>query len=196
MNKKSKYFLCILFSILSLTFIINLISAIKYNSSYLATSKVNNNLNSEEIINMGNELEATLNTQITALKEQTSEEYPALGVIYYQTIAHYSSIAVIQNFIFSIIIGFTLGNMIYLFFISEFKSYKLILLLILVLFITGILISLSDIYIAYANNTTNNINLSSIFWNMEILVIQYIVVCLLMLFLKKVYTTYKEIRYS
>lgn len=196
MNKFVKYLLCIFFSILAINFLINLIGFFKYNSSYLLSSRIKNNLQSESLISTGKDLEEKLNTQIDALKEQTSEDYPALGIIYYQTVSHYSSVAIIQNFLFSLISGFALGNIIFFIFISDLHSYKLTIALILALFATALFLTLSDVYTAYANNETAQFGLSQIFWNMEVSGITYIIVCILTLIAKKIYKTYYEIRYS
>lgn len=196
MNKFVKYLLCIFFSILAINFLINLIGFFKYNSSYLISSRIKNNLQSESLISTGKDLEEKLNTQIDALKKQTSEDYPALGIIYYQTVSHYSSVAIIQNFLFSLIAGFALGNIIFFIFISDLHSYKLTIALILALFVTSLLLTLSDVYTAYANNETAQFGLSQIFWNMEVSGITYIIVCILTLIAKKIYKTYYEIRYS
>lgn len=196
MNKFVKYLLCIFFSILAINFLINLIGFFKYNSSYLLSSRIKNNLQSESLISTGKDLEEKLNTQIDALKEQTSEDYPALGIIYYQTVSHYSSVAIIQNFLFSLIAGFALGNIIFFIFISGLHSYKLTIALILALFVTSLLLTLSDVYTAYANNEAAQFGLSQIFWNMEVSGITYIIVCILTLIAKKIYKTYYEIRYS
>lgn len=196
MNKFVKYLLCIFFSILAINFLVNLIGFFKYNSSYLIAPQIKNNLQSESLISTGKELEEKLNTQVNALKEQTSENYPALGIIYYQTIAHYSSVTVIQNFLFSLVAGFALGNIIFFIFISGLHSYKLVLVLILALFVTNTLFALSDIYTSYANNESSNFGLSQIFWNMELTAILYTVICILAIIVKKVYQTYYEIRYS
>lgn len=196
MNKFVKYLLCIFFSILAINFLINLIGFFKYNSSYLLSSRIKNNLQSESLISTGKDLEEKLNTQIDALKEQTSEDYPALGIIYYQTVSHYSGVGIIQNFLFSLIAGFALGNIVFFIFISDLHSYKLTIALILALFVTSLLLTLSDVYTAYANNETAQLGLSQIFWNMEVSGITYIIVCILTLIAKKIYKTYYEIRYS
>lgn len=196
MNKFVKYLLCIFFSILAINFLINLIGFFKYNSSYLLSSRIKNNLQSESLISTGKDLEEKLNTQIDALKEQTSEDYPTLGIIYYQTVSHYSSVGIIQNFLFSLIAGFALGNIVFFIFISDLHSYKLTIALILALFVTSLLLTLSDVYTAYANNETAQLGLSQIFWNMEVSGITYIIVCILTLIAKKIYKTYYEIRYS
>lgn len=196
MNKFVKYLLCIFFSILAINFLVNVIGFFKYNSSYLIAPQIKNNLQSESLISTGKELEEKLNTQIDALKEQTNENYPALGIIYYQTIAHYSSVTVIQNFLFSLVAGFALGNIIFFIFISGLHSYKLVLVLILALFVTSTLFALSDIYTSYANNESSNFSISQIFWNMELTAILYTVICILAIIAKKVYQTYYEIRYS
>ena len=100
MNKFVKYLLCILFSILAINFLVNLISFFYNTEAYLTPAKITANPTSENLISSATELENQLDSLITDLKEQNGEDYPALGIMYYRTIAHYSSVTIIQNFIF------------------------------------------------------------------------------------------------
>lgn len=196
MNKFVKYLLYILFSILAINFLVNLISFFYNTEAYLTPAKITANPTSENLISSATELENQLDSLITDLKEQNGEDYPALGIMYYRTIAHYSSVTIVQNFIFSLIAGFALGNIIFFIFISDLKSYKLVLMLILVLFISSTFLALSDIYTAIANSEEFNFGLSEIFWNMETSGIAYIIVCIISLVIKKITKTYYEIKYS
>lgn len=196
MKKITKYFLCILFSILAINFLVNAISAFSKNSDYLFNSKVAKNPKAEEIITLGKNVEKQLDETITAVKEKNGEDYPALGILYYETIEHHSSVTIIQNFIFSLIAGFSLGNIIFFIFISGLKSYKLFIALLLALFVTGMFLALSDVYISIANNEEIKFGLSEIFWNMELCTLLYFIVCLVVGAINKLYKTYHEIRYS
>ena len=196
MNKFIKYLLCILFSILAINFLINVISFFNNTESYLTPARITANPTSEDLVELATDLENQLDSLTTDLKEQNGEDYPALGVMYYRTIAHYSSVTIIQNFIFSLIAGFALGNIIFFIFISELKSYKLALVLILALFISSTFLALSDIYTAIANSEEIKFGLPEIFWNMETSGIAYLIVCLISLVIRKITKTYYEIKYS
>lgn len=196
MKKITKYLLCVFFSILAINFLVNGFYAIKSNSSYLFSSRVAKNPKAEEVISLGKNIEEELEKSITNVKDTNGEDYPALGILYYETIQHHSSVRVIQNFLFSLIAGFSLGNIIFLIYVSGLSKYKLVLSLILVLFATSIFLALSDIYTAIANNEEIKFGLSEIFWNMETSTILYVITCIVVAVSHKIYKTYNEIRYS
>ena len=196
MNKFIKYLLCILFSMLAINFLVNVISFFNNTESYLTPARITSNPTAEDLVELANDLENQLESLTNDLKEKNGEDYPALGVMYYRTIAHYSSVTIIQNFIFSLIAGFALGNIIFFIFISELKSYKLALVLILVLFISSTFLALSDIYTAIANSEEIKFGLPEIFWNMETSGIAYLIVCIIALGIRKITKTYYEIKYS
>ena len=196
MNKFFKYLLCIFFSILAINFVVSIIGFFKYNHSYLAQAQINANPTAESVVSVGKQLETNLETQITDLKSKNGNEYPALGILYYKAISHYSSVSIIQNFLFSLIAGFALGNIIFFIFISEFKTVKLAISLFLGLIVVCILLMLSDVYTAIANSEEIKFGLPEFFWNMELSGIVYLIVCMILSVIQKVYKTYHEIRYS
>jgi hypothetical protein len=196
MNKFVKYLLCILFSILAINFLVSAVSFFKETQSYLIPAHTTANPTSEDLVSIATDLETQLDTVISDLKEQNGEDYPALGVMYYRTVAHYSSVTVVQNFIFTLIAGFALGNIIFFVFISGLKSYKLFFAIVLSLFVVAILLSLSDIYTAIANSEEVKFGLSEIFWNMEVSGIVYIIVTIIAMFIHTITKTYYEIKYS
>lgn len=196
MNKFLKYLLCIFFSILVINFIVSIVGFFKYNSAYLMQAQINANPTSEALTSVGQELEDKLETQITDLKTKNGEEYPALGILYYKAISHYSSVSLIQNLIFSLIAGFALGNIIFLVFISNLKNFKLAIALFLALIVVCILLMLSDVYTAIANSEEIKFGLSEFFWNMELSGIVYFITCIVLIGINQVYRTYNEIKYS
>ena len=196
MNKFIKYLLCILFSILAVNFLVSFFSFFNYTDSYLTPARITKNPTSEDLVSLAKNLETQLDSLTTDLKEQNGEDYPALGIMYYRSIAHYSSVTVIQNFIFSLIAGFALGNIIFFIFISGLKFYKLTIAIIVSLFISSVFLALSDVYTAIANSEEIKFGLSEIFWNMEITGIAYFIVCFICLVIKKITTYYYEIKYS
>lgn len=196
MNKFIKYLLCILFSILAVNFLVNFFSFCNYTDSYLTPARITSNPNSEDLISLANDVETQLDSLTSDLKEQNGEDYPALGIMYYRAIAHYSSVTIIQNFIFSLIAGFSLGNIIFFIFISGLKSYKLTIAIIISLFVSSVFLALSDIYTAIANSQEIKFGLSEIFWNMETTGIAYFIVCFVCLIIHKLVSTYYEIKYS
>lgn len=197
MNKFKKYLLCLLFSILAINFIVSAISFFDSFSQYLIPSQIKKEPTNDSLISIGKDLEKTLENTIYELNETHGEDYPALGIMYYQTISHYSSVALVQNFIFSLICGFALGNIIFFIFIAKLKSsYKLFTILVLVLFVTAFFLSLSDIITYVANSEEIVFGLSEIFWNMEVWAIPYTIICLVFCAIHKIYTVYKEIQNS
>lgn len=197
MNKLKKYILCLLFSILAINFIVSASSFFSSLSKYLIPSQISKEPTNESLITLGSEIEKTLENTVYELNETHGENYPALGIMYYQTISHYSSVTLVQNFIFSLICGFALGNVIFFIFIAKLKSpYLLFISLVLVLFVTSFFLSLSDILTYIANSEEIAFSLSEIFWNMEVWVIPYTIVCLILCAVQKIYTVYKEIQNS
>lgn len=197
MNKFKKYLLCLLFSILAINFIVSANSFFTSLSQYLIPSQIKKDPNNDSLVSIGKNLEETLENTIYELTETHGEDYPALGIMYYQTISHYSSVTLVQNFIFSLIGGFTLGNIIFFIFFAKLKSpYILFLSLVLVLFVTAFFLSLSDILTYIANSEEIAFSLSEIFWNMEVWVIPYTIICLVLCAVQKIYTVYKEIQNS
>lgn len=196
MNKFIKYFLCIFFSILAINFIVSIIAFCSNISDYLIPSKIEKDPKNDSLVSIGKKFESTLDDTIYELKETHGEDYPALGIVYYRTVSHYSSITVVQNFLFSIVAGFALGNIIFFIFVAKFKSYKLVIFLILALLATAILLSLSDILTYVANNEEIQFGFPEIFWNMETSAIPYIIACLVLCGIHKVYSVYVEIQNS
>lgn len=196
MKNFKKYLLSILFSILFINFIVSTSSFFSSLSPYLISSKMVSDPTNESLISIAKELETTLDDTTYELTEAHGEEYPALGIVYYKTVSHYSSVNNIQNFIFSLICGFAVGNIIYFIWVAKFKSYKLVLLLILSLFVTSCFLALSDILTFVANSEEIKFGLSEIFWNMEVWCIPYIITCLVLYGAHKAYTVYVEIQNS
>lgn len=196
MNKFLKYLLCVLFSILAINFLVSLTSFLKNTDSYLESASINSNPKAEDVITTGQTLEKQLDKTINELKNKNGEDYPALGIIYYKAVAHYSSVTVVQNFIFTLIAGFALGSMIFFIFISGLKTYKLFFAILLILIITSLLLTISDVYTSIANSEEINFNLSQFFWNMEVSAITFLVVIVILIAINRFYKTYYEIRYS
>ena len=196
MNKFLKYLLCVLFSILAINFLVSLTSFLKNTDSYLESANINSNPKAEDVINTGQTLEKQLDKNINELKNKNGEDYPALGIMYYKAVSHYSSVTVVQNFIFTLISGFALGSMIFFIFISGLKTYKLFFAILLVLVITSFLLTLSDVYTSIANSEEINFGLPQFFWNMEVSAITFLIVIVILVAINGFYKTYYEIRYS
>lgn len=196
MNKFLKYLLCVLFSILAINFLVSLTSFLKNTDSYLESANINSNPKAEDVITTGQTLEKQLDKNINELKNKNGEDYPALGIMYYKAISHYSSVTVVQNFIFTLISGFALGSMIFFIFISGLKTYKLFFAILLVLVITSFLLTLSDVYTSIANSEEINFGLPQFFWNMEVSAITFLIVIVILVAINGFYKTYYEIRYS
>ncbi len=196
MNKFLKYLLCVLFSILAINFLVSLTSFLKNTDSYLESANINSNPKAEDVITTGQTLEKQLDKNINELKNKNGEDYPALGIMYYKAVSHYSSVTVVQNFIFTLISGFALGSMIFFIFISGLKTYKLFFAILLVLVITSFLLTLSDVYTSIANSEEINFGLPQFFWNMEVSAITFLIVIVILVAINGFYKTYYEIRYS
>lgn len=196
MNKLLKYFVCILFSILAINFLTNLGSFCTNTDNYLESARINARPKAEDVMETGKTLENQLNTTINDLKKANGDDYPALGIMYYKAVSHYSSVTIIQNFIFSLIAGFALGSIIFFIFISELKTYKLFFAILLILIVTSFLLTLSDVYTSIANSEEINFNLPQFFWNMEVCAIAFAILTIILVVINKLYKTYYEIRYS
>ena len=196
MNKFLKYLLCVLFSILAINFLVSLTSFLKNTDSYLESANINSNPKAEDVITTGQTLEKQLDKNINELKNKNGEDYPALGIMYYKAVSHYSSVTVVQNFIFTLISGFALGSMIFFIFISGLKTYKLFFAILLVLVITSFLLTLSDVYTSISNSEEINFGLPQFFWNMEVSAITFLIVIVILVAINGFYKTYYEIRYS
>ena len=196
MNKFLKYLLCVLFSILAINFLVSLTSFLKNTDSYLESANINSNPKAEDVITTGQTLEKQLDKNINELKNKNGEDYPALGIMYYKAVSHYSSVTVVQNFIFTLISGFALGSMIFFIFISGLKTYKLFFAILLVLVITSFLLTLSDVYTSIANSEEINFGLPQFFWNMEVSAITFLIVIVILVAINGFYKNYYEIRYS
>lgn len=196
MNKILKYFLCVLLTILAINFLTGFRSFCVNTDTYLESASINANPKAEDVIETGKTLEKQLTNTINDLKDKNGEDYPALGIMYYKAISHYSSVTVIQNFIFSLISGFALGSMIFFIFLSGLKSYKLVLVILLILIITSLFLTLSDVYTSIANSEDAKFGLPQFFWNMEVSAIAFLIITFTLTAINKIYKTYYEIRYS
>lgn len=196
MNKFLKYLLCITLTIIVVNFLTSLTSFLRNTDTYLTSARITAKPNDEETIDMGQKVEKQLDSTINDLKEDYGENYPALGIMYYKAISHYSSVTVVQNFIFSLIAGFSLGHLIYFIFITKLSNVKAGIMIILGLVITATLLALSDIYTSIANSEVVKFGISEILWNMEVSAITYFIVYVLLKGFNKIYQTYHEIRYS
>lgn len=195
-EKIFKYLKTICICILIVGFITSLISFLASINDYLTPARISKNPTDESLVSYAKDLEKNLNDLTDDLKDTYGENYPALGIAYYRTILHYSSEKIVQNFLFELIAGFGLGNIIYFIFIAKYKKYKLFIALVLALFITAIFLGLSDILTDFANSEKSDFGLSNIFWNMEVTSIPYIIVSLILIAFNKIYSTYIEIRNS
>ena len=195
-EKILKYFKTICLWILIISFIVSSISFVKNVSNYLTPSKIDKNPTDENLIHYTKSLEDNLDNLTKDLKDIYGENYPALGIIYYKTVLHYSSETLVQNFIFEIICGFGVGNVIYFIFIAKYKKYKLFIVLVIVLFITSIFLSLSDILTNVVNGEKIDFSLSNLFWNMETTSIPYTITAIILITIQKIYSTYIAIRDS
>ena len=195
-EKILKYFKTICLWILIISFIVSSISFVKNVSNYLTPSKIDKNPTNENLIHYTKSLEDNLDNLTKDLKDIYGENYPALGIIYYKTVLHYSSETLVQNFIFEIICGFGVGNVIYFIFIAKYKKYKLFIVLVIVLFITSIFLSLSDILTNVVNGERIDFSLSNLFWNMETTSIPYTITAIILITIQKIYSTYIAIRDS
>lgn len=195
-EKILKYLKTICLWILIVCFITSFATFITNLDSYLRPTKIAKNPTEDSLVLYSKDIEEDLNKLTGDLKDVYGENYPALGIVYYKAILHYSSETVVQNFLFSLIGGFALGNIIYFVFIAKYKKYKLFICLVLALFVTAIFFSLSDIFTNYANNEKLEFTVNNIFWNMEVTSIPYIIISIILIVVQKIYSTYVEIRNS
>lgn len=191
-----QYLKNIFFWILILNFIVSFFSFITNIESYLTPSKIAKNPTDSSLIDYGKNLEKELEDLTGDLKDTYGEDYPSLGICYYRTILHYSSNSLIQNFLFSIIYGFGLGNIVYFIFVVKYKKYKLFFSLLIILLISSLFLELSDILTCIANNEKIDFSINNFLLNMEITLVPYSLVSLALIIIKKVYQTYIDIRYS
>ena len=197
MNEKIiKYLKTIFLWILIVGFIISVVSFINNINSFIKPAKIEKNPTNESFISQAKKIETELNDLTENLKDTYGENYPALGIIYYKTILHYSSTDLVRNFLFELIAGFALGNIIYFVFIEKFTKYKLFIVLTIGLFVTSIFLGLSDILINCANNELFEFNFDQIILNMVITSIPYTIISLMLIAVQKIYSTFIEIRYS
>ncbi len=195
-EKIFKYLKTIFICIFIVSFITSAVSFLASINDYLTPSRIAKNPTDDSLVKYAKDLEKNLNELTEDLKDTYGESYPALGISYYRTILHYSSEKVVQNFIFNLIAGFGLGNIIYFVFIAKYRKYKLFMALVIALFITAFFLGLSDILTSIANSEKTKFGLSNIFWNMEVTAIPYVIVSLILIGVQKVYSTYVEIRNS
>lgn len=191
-----KYLKTVFLWILIVGFITSTVSFLANINDYLTPARITKNPTDDSLIKYAKELEKNVTDLTDDLKDTYGDSYPALGISYYRTILHYSSEKVVQNFIFELIAGFGLGNIIYFIFIAKYKKYKLFIALTIALFVCAIFLGLSDILTNIANAEKIDFSLSNIFWNMEVTAIPYIIISLVLIGIQKVYSTYIEIRYS
>lgn len=191
-----KYLLCVFCSILVINFIVSMASFFSKLDSYFTPSRISKDPTNEGLLSAVEDLEKDINTNIEEIKDVYGENYPTLAIFYYKSIAHYSSVTVIQNFLFSLIAGFGLGNIVYLIFVAKKKTYALTLLLILAFFVTATFLALSDVFTEIANNEQVKFGLPEILWNMEITAIPFVITTLILLACRKIYTVYVEVQNS
>ena len=79
---------------------------------------------------------------------------------------------------------------------DKYKKYKLFFALLIALLCTSILFGLSDLLTNFANNEKLEFSISTVLWNMEVTVIPYCIVAIVLIVINKIYSTYKEIRFS
>lgn len=195
-EKIFKYLKTICLWILIVSFITSCVSFANNISSYIKPVQIDKSPIDASLVSQAEDIEYELNKLTKELKELYGENYPALGIVYYKAILHYSSESLVQNFLFSLIAGFGLGNIVYFVFIAKYKKYKLFLALIIALFITALFFTLTDILTNFVNNEDFKITISEILFTMEVTAIPYTIVSLILIVVQKVSATYIEIRNS
>lgn len=195
-QKILKYLKTIALWILIVSFITSFVSFSNNLNSYLKPVRISTTPLDKNLISEAKKIESNLDELTNELKDSFGDDYPALGIVYYKSILHYSSNTVVQNFLFSIIAGFGLGNIIFFIFVGKYKKYKLFFALLIALLCTSILFGLSDLFTNFANNEKLEFSISTVLWNMEITVIPYSLVSVILIIINKIYSTYKEIRFS
>lgn len=194
MSNFKKYFLCLLISILAVSFIVNIYSFCTNIGSYVDSGRITKDPENSSLESIASDLEESLNTNVQDLQETYGESYPALGIMYYKTVLYYSSVTIVQNFLFSLIAGFALGNMIFFIFIAKCSKYKVVIALILTLVLSGVFFALSDILTYFVNNEDYTFGFMEIFWNTEAISIPYIIACVILYVVHVVSKTFIEIR--
>ena len=195
-EKIFKYLKTICLWILIVSFITSFVSFVNNLNPYLKPVQISRTPLDSKLLSEAKKIESNLDDLTSDLKDSFGENYPALGIVYYKTILHYSSNTPVQNFLFSIIAGFGLGNIVFFVFISKYKKYNLFIALLIAFFFTACLFSLSDLLTNFANNEKLEFSISTILWNMEVTSIPYVLTSFVLIIINKVYSTYKEIRYS
>lgn len=165
-------------------------------SDYLLQANINKYPTNKDLKDYAINLEENINDLTSDLKDNLGEDYPALGVVYYKTILHYSSERFVQSFLFELIAGFALGNIIYFIFIAKCKKYKLFIALIIILFISALFFELTDILTNYVNGENFKLSFKNILFTMEVIGIPYSIISILLVAINNIYKTYIEIRYS
>lgn len=195
-EKIFKYFKTIFISILIINFVVSFIACISNISKYLIPATITKYPTETTLLETGKAIEENLTELTDDLKSTYGEEYPALGIAYYRSINHYSTVSLIQNFIFSLIAGFGLGNIIFIIWMTKLPVNKKLAFLIIALFVVGFFVSLSDVLTFIANSEKIKFSMSEIFWNMEVAGIPYIIVSIFTYVAHYVYTVYNDIRNS
>ena len=164
--------------------------------SYLKPTWISKNPTDSTLVSQAKTIEEELNKVTEDLQDVYGENYPALGIVYYKAILHYSSVSLVQNFLFSLIAGFGIGNIVYFVFVAKYKKYQLFIALLLALLVTAFFLGLSDILTYFANNEKFELTISEVLWNMEVTAIPYTIASLVLIVIQKISSTYIEIRNS
>ncbi len=195
-EKIIKYLKTVFLWIFIVNFIISFLNFTNNIDSYLKPAEITNNLENKSIISEANSIESELNNLTYDLKEKYGENYPALGVTYYQTMFHYSSYTLVEDFLLSLIIGFEIGNIIYFIFIAKYEKYKLFFAILISIVITSIFFELYNNFISIANNTPTKFAIKNMILNIDKTLIPYSILSIMLVIVNKIYKTYIEIRYS
>ena len=195
-EKIIKYLKTVFLWIFIVNFIISFLNFTNNIDSYLKPAEITNNLENKSIISEANSIESELNNLTYDLKEKYGENYPALAVTYYQTMFHYSSYTLVEDFLLSLIIGFEIGNIIYFIFIAKYEKYKLFFAILISIVITSIFFELYNNFISIANNTPTKFAIKNMILNIDKTLIPYSILSIMLVIVNKIYKTYIEIRYS
>ena len=191
-----KYLKTIVIWILIVNFVVSAYLFSTNISDYLSQGKIEQSLLDSDLISNAESIQDSLDGLASNLKSTVGDDYPALGVVYYKTILHYSTEKVVQMFLFSLILGFGLGNIIYFIFVVKFVKVKLLFALTIAACITGLFFGLTDILTYAANGEEFNLTIGEIVLDMEVTAIPYAIVSVILAILNKVYLAYVEIRDS
>lgn len=195
-EKIFKYLKTVFLCILIVSFLTGLVSFFSHLKDYLTPREIVKNPLDSNLISYANDVEKELDNLTYDMTSNYGEDYPAFGIVYYRAVLHYSSVSVIQNFLFGIIAGFGLGNIIYIVFIAKYKKLDLSIFFIISLFVTSVLFGLSDMFTNYANNEKIGFVFADILWNMETVGIPYFITTFVLMIIQKISSTYIEIRNS